>query len=129
MNPKVRQTIYLLGPIVPAALGIALLWGGIDAGTADNLAQVITGFLSLLSAGVPLVAAKKVSEQRQDGTLTSSSVEQVVRGVEAVIQTHAVATAELEQVKQAVTSAVGVVPGIGPLAAQVINSVPTPYSR
>ena len=129
MSPKIRQTIYYLGTIVPAILGIALVWGGIDAGSADNIAQIITGLLSFFSAGAPAVAAKKVSDQQKDGTLADKPVDKVVKGGQDVIANHQAATAELELVKNAVTGAVGIIPGIGPLAAQVINSFPTAYSQ
>jgi hypothetical protein len=49
--------------------------------------------------------------------------------VQEVIQNQQVATAELEMVKQAVTGAVGIIPGIGPLAAQVINAVPMQFPQ
>lgn len=49
----------------------------------------------------------------------------VVSSVQAVLEQASAATADLEKVKQAVGSVVGIIPGMGPLAAQVINSIPT----
>lgn len=130
MTPKIRQTIYQLGAIIPALLGLALIWGGIDQGAADSMSQIITGLVALLGAGAPAVAASTVAKQRQDGTLdVLSPADQVVNGVQAVLQAQTAATAELDKIKQAVTSAVGVIPGIGPLAQQIINAVPTAYSQ
>ena len=126
MSSKIRQTLYYLGTIIPGVIGIALIWGGIDSGVADNISQLVVGVLSLLGAGAPATAAVKVSQQRKDGTLDSSPVEAVVKNVNAIINAQAEATADLEKVKQAVTGAVGVIPGIGPLAQQVINSVHVP---
>jgi hypothetical protein len=130
MSPKIRESLYYLGTIVTGVLGIALIWGGIDAGAADSIGDILAGFLALIGASAPAVAAKKINEQRRDGTLdVVSPADAVVNGVQAVIQAQANANAELDKVKQAVTSAVGVIPGIGPLAAQIINSVPTAYNQ
>jgi hypothetical protein len=129
MSPKIRQTIYQLGTIIPAVLGIALVWGGIDDGAANSIAQIITGLVSLLGAGAPAIAATKVSQQTKDGTFDDvSPADAVVNGVQAVIQAQADASAELDKVKQAVTNAVGVIPGMGPLAAQIINNLPIPFA-
>jgi drug/metabolite transporter (DMT)-like permease len=130
MSPKLRESLYYLGTIITGVLGVALVWGGIDAGAAENIGDILAGFLALIGASAPAVAAKKVSEQRKDGTLdVVSPADAVVNGVQAVIQQTVSANAELERVKNAVTAAVGVVPGIGPLAQQVINSISTPYNR
>lgn len=127
MSPKVRESLYYLGTIITGVLGVALVWGGIDAGAADNIGDILAGFLALIGASAPAVAAKKVNEQRKDGTLEAvSPADAVVNGVQAVIEQTVNANAELERVKQAVTGAVGVIPGIGPLAAQVINSFSPP---
>ncbi|AIS73587.1 holin [Mycobacterium phage VohminGhazi] len=124
MNPKVRQSLYYVGTIVPGVLGIALLWGGIDAGAADNIGLVVSGVLNILGASAPATAAVTVGKQRKDGTLTGSPVESVVKGVEQVLAAQQTTQAEVEQVRQAIESAVtGAVPALGPLAQQVINSV------
>ncbi|AEJ93310.1 holin [Mycobacterium phage EricB] len=124
MNPQVRQTLYYLGTIVPGVLGIALIWGGIDAGAANNIGLIVSGALNILGAGAPATAAVTISKQRKDGTLTGSPVESVVKGVEQVLAAHQAAQEEVEQVRQAIESAVtGAVPALGPLAQQVINSV------
>ncbi|QHB37950.1 holin [Mycobacterium phage Cintron] len=130
MSPKLRETLYYLGTIVPGVIGIALIWGGIDAGSAESIGDIIVGFLSLLGASAPAVAAKKVNEQRKDGTLEPQApVDQVVNGVNAILEAQARAQSELARVQNVVAGAASVIPGVGPLAAQVINSIPTAYSQ
>ncbi|QTF81434.1 holin [Mycobacterium phage TarsusIV] len=141
MSPKVRQTIYYLGTLVPGVLGIALIWGGIDAGAADNLGDIIAGVLNLIGAGAPATAAVKVNSQRKDGTLSASPVEQATKAVEQVLAARDAAQAQVDQVTQAVGSVLNDVQlaanavNLGPLAAQIINGVlpvdhqpPTAYS-
>lgn len=124
MTPKLRQSIYYLGTIVPGVLGLALIWGGIDAGAAKNIGDILVGLTSLLGAAAPATAAVKVQQQRKDGTLDNlSPAEQVVKSVQSVIQAQASASSDLELVKQAVAGAVGIIPGIGPLASQIINTI------
>lgn len=126
MSPKVRETLYYLGTVIPGILGIALIWGGIDAGAAESIQSILVGALNLIGAAAPATAAVKVRQQRKDGTLSASPVEQVTKGVEQVLAAKQAAEAEVEKVKQALETAVsGAVPVLGPLAAQVINSVPT----
>ncbi|QHB38040.1 holin [Mycobacterium phage Noelle] len=139
MSPKVRQTIYYLGTIIPGVLGIALIWGGIDAGAAQSIGDIIAGAVALLGASAPAVAAKKVNEQRKDGTLVPQApVEQVVNGVQAVIAAQQAAQAELDRVRDVVTGAIGIVPNVvpqlGPLAQQAVDALngfapPTAYSQ
>lgn len=125
MSPKIRQSLYYLGTIVPALLGLGLIWGAVDQGTANNVADIVVGIVSLFGAAAPATAAVKVGQQRKDGTFDPvSPADAVVNGVQTVIAQQAAAAAELEKVKNAVTSAVGIIPGIGPLAQQVINAIP-----
>ncbi|ASW31357.1 holin [Mycobacterium phage Lokk] len=122
MSPKVRESLYYLGTLVPGVLGIALIWGGIDAGAAQNIGDIIAGALNLIGATAPATAAVKVNQQRRDGTLSTSPVDQVAKGVEQVLAAQQTAQAEVERVKQALEAAVtGAVPALGPLANQIIN--------
>lgn len=129
MSPKVRQTIYYLGTLVPGILGIALIWGGIDAGAAQNIGDIIAGALNLIGAGVPATAAITVGKQRKDGTLATSPVEQVTKGIEAVVAARNAAQAEVDKVTTAVGGVLNDVQAaanavnLGPLASQIINGV------
>jgi len=125
MSPKIRESLYQLASVLLAGLGLAQVWGGVDGGTVDNINQIVTGLLTLLGAGAPAVAAKKVNTQRKDGTLdTVAPADQVINGVQAVIEARAAAQAEVDRVKQAVNDIAATVPVLGPLATQVINSIP-----
>ncbi|QJD52568.1 holin [Mycobacterium phage AN9] len=130
MSPKIRETLYYVGTLVPGILGIALIWGGIDAGAAANVGDIVAGALNLIGATAPATAAVKVNRQRKDGTLTASPVEQVTKGVEQVLAAKQTAEAEVERVKQALeTAANGAVPQLGPLASQILNGVLPAYSQ
>ncbi|AEJ94496.1 holin [Mycobacterium phage Backyardigan] len=139
MSPKIRESLYYVGTIIPALLGLGMIWGGIDAGAAESIGSIVTGALALLGAVAPATAAVKVNQQRKDGTLEPiAPVEQVVNGVQAVIAAQQAAQAELDRVKDAVTGAIGIVPNIvpqlGPLAQQAVDAIngfapPTAYSQ
>ncbi|AZS08214.1 holin [Mycobacterium phage IronMan] len=135
MSPKVRQTIYYLGTIVPGVLGIALVWGGIDAGAANSIGDIIAGALALIGASAPATAAVQVGKQRKDGTLATSAVEQVTKGVEQVIAARDAAQAEVERVTQAVGGVLGDVQraaeaiNLGPLASQILKGLPNAYPQ
>jgi hypothetical protein len=106
--------------LIAAAAGSA---HGADLSVLDFGQWMIALGAALTAGGGVFVLPNKSTEP------VVSPAEQVVNGVQAVISAQANATAELDKVKQAVTAAVGVIPGIGPLAAQVINSFPTAYSQ
>lgn len=123
MTPKVRQSIYYLGTIVPALLGLLMIWGGIDAGSADHLSQIASGLVALLGAGAPAVAAEQVRKQRKDGTL-GTPAEQVISGMQAVLDARTAAENEVERAKAEVEramQAVAVVPVLGPLSKLVVD--------
>ncbi|AER49849.1 holin [Mycobacterium phage LHTSCC] len=137
MSPKIRESLYYVGTIIPALLGLGMIWGGIDAGAASSIGDILAGALALIGATAPATAAVKVNKQRKDGTLEPlAPVDQVVNGVQAVIAAQHAAQAELDRVKDAVTGAIGVIPGVlpqlGPLAQQAVDAVnafPTAYSQ
>ena len=119
MSPKLAQTIYQLGALISAVLGIALIWGGIDAGAANSIAQIVAGITALFGGAAPAVAAKRVNDQRKDGMFDSvGPADQVINGVQAVIEAQAKAQTDIDRVKDVVTSVIG---GLGPLASAVIK--------
>ena len=56
MSPKIRQSLYYLGAMVPSVLGFLLIWGGIDQGAADNLGQIVAGIINMVGAAAPATA-------------------------------------------------------------------------
>jgi hypothetical protein len=124
MSPKFRQTIYYIGTLISGVIGIALLWGGISSGSADSIQQIVAGVVSLLGAGAPAIAAKKVDTQRKDGTFDPvPPADQVINGVNAVIAARDAAQAEADRVKDAVADVVNEIPVLGPLASQAIKNI------
>ena len=129
MSPKARQIVYYIGTLVPGLLGLALIFGGIEAGAAENLEAIVAGFLNLLGASAPATAAVKVRQQRKDGTLTGSPAEQVTRGVEQVIEAKRAAEEEVARVRQVFDTAIGGVPVLGPRVSQLIGDAWQAYSE
>ena len=127
MNSKIAQTIYLGGTVVSGIIGITLIWGGIDAGTADSLNQIIGGIGVLLGgSGAAGTAAVRVNKQRKDGTFDTppSPADQVIQALPTVVEQATQAVAELDRVKQAATDALGsTVTILGPLAKQAIDAI------
>lgn len=127
MNSKLAQTIYQLGTVIAGVLGIALIWGGIDAGSAANIGQIIAGITALIPGAASGTAAVRVGKQRANGTLDASPVDQVLGGLSAITGAQATAAEvaaqaadDLAKVTTAITGAIGGVPVIGPaLGAQV----------
>ncbi|MCG7607067.1 hypothetical protein [Mycobacterium sp. CnD-18-1] len=124
MNPKIAQTIYQLGVAVSAVVGVLLVWGGIDAGAADSVNQIIGGLVALIPGATSAVAAKRVSEQRKDGTLDKvAPADAAVTAIQQTVENVSQAQAELDKVKQAATDALSAVPGAGPLTQKIIDSL------
>ena len=129
MNPKIAQTVYAIGTIIPAILSIGLIWGGLDQGVADGVNQLTAGVVALLCGVAPATATVRVAKQRKDGTFdVLAPVDQVVTGVQAVLNAQTQAISDVEKVKQAISDAVSIapaaiatIPALGPLAQQVIN--------
>ncbi|QDP44596.1 holin [Mycobacterium phage NothingSpecial] len=129
MTPKVRQSIYHVGTLIPGLVGLAMIWFGLNTDDADSIIQVISGALALFGASAPAIAAKSVRDQRKDGTLTASPVEQVAKGIEQVIAVRDAAQAEVDRVTSVVGNVLNDVQlaaqavNLGPLASQIINGV------
>lgn len=125
MTPRIRQSIYYLGTVISGVIGIALLWGGLSAGVADHANQIVAGLVALLGGAAPAVAAKTVSKQISEGKFEAHSpADQVIEGINAVVAARSAAQAEIDRVKDAVTSVVQDVPVLGPLAKQALDALP-----
>jgi len=134
LSPKVAQTVYDIGTIVSGVVGIALIWGGVSADTAQSIDLIVSGLGTLLGGTAPAAtAAVRVRSQRADGTLGGNPLDQVANGLQAIVAAettaaniHAQAVSELDRAKQVATSVLGSAPVIGPLAAQVISNAHLP---
>ena len=125
--PKIRQTIYAVGTIATALLGILSLWKFVDPATASVVNAGLAGILSLLGAGAAGTAAVAVNKQRHDGTfeapLEVSPADAVVGGIQAVLGAKQAAERELNRVQQAIAEAVNDIPVLGPLATQIFDQL------
>lgn len=124
MSAKLRQSFYYVSTIVTGLIGLGLLYGGLSAGLADHVTEVLAGIGGLLGATGPALAAGKVKEQRKDGTFDSlDPASQVAAGMKAVQAQLDAARSQAEAVKAVVSNVVDDVPVLGPLAADVLDRI------
>lgn len=125
MTPKVRQVLYLVGVIIFAVLALLSAFRVIDENVAANVSAAVTAFLGLFGVTVSGTAAWAVTKQQRNGAFEHvAPADQVINGIDAVIAQAQHAQAEMDRVKDAVTTAVNDVPVLGPLAQQAIDSLP-----
>lgn len=129
MSPKLRQLLYAAGVAAFALLTVLSTFRVIDENTAASISAALTAVLGLFGVTISGTAAWAVTKQQQAGAFDAHSpADQVVSGINAVIAQAQNAQAEIERVKDAVTSAVDQVPVLGPvlgpLAQQALDSLP-----
>lgn len=124
MSAKLRQSFYYVSTIVTGFIGLGLLYGGLSAGLADHVTEVLAGIGGLLGATGPALAGAKVKEQRKDGTFDHTDpVGQVAAGMKAVQDQIEAARSQAEAVKAVVSNVVDDVPVLGPLAADALSKI------
>lgn len=127
MTPKVRQYLYVFGVVVFAALTVASTFKVIDPNVAASVSAAVTAVLGLFGVTVAGTAAYNTNKQRNDGTFDrvgpQDPADMVVNGIEAVLQAQREAEANVDRVKEAVTTAVKDVPVLGPLASQALDQI------
>ena len=126
MSPKARQILYVVGVVAFAVLTILSTTKVIDGNTAASISAALTAVLGLFGVTVSGTAALAVTRQKNSGAFEEhSAADQVVNGINAVINQAQNAQAEVDRVKEAVITAVNDVPIIGttlgPLAQQAID--------
>lgn len=127
MTPKVRQYLYVFGVVVFAVLTVASTFKVIDPSVAASVSAAVTAVLGLFGVTVAGTAAYNTNKQRHDGTFDSVNpvdpADMVVNGIEAVLKAQREAEANVDRVKEAVTTAVRDVPVLGPLASQALDQI------
>jgi hypothetical protein len=125
MTPKVRQILYVAGVVAFALLTLLSATKVIDGETAASVSAALTAVLGLFGVTVSGVAYGAVTKQQHAGAFDPKSpADQVVTGINAVIAQAEHAQAEVDRVKEAVSTAVADVPILGPLAQQAIDRLP-----
>jgi len=125
MSPKVRQILYSAGVVAFALLALLSTLRVIDEHTAASISASLTALLGLFGVTVSGVAYGAVTKQQHNGAFDPQSpADQVVTGINRVIEQANQAQAEVERVKEAVSTAVQDVPVLGPLAQQAIDRLP-----
>ncbi len=125
MTPRFRQVLYALGLVIFAVLTLLSTLRIIDDAVAASVSAAVTAILGLFGVTVSGTAAWAVTKQQKSGAFTEHSpADQVVSGINAVIAQAQHAQAEVDRVKDAVSTAVAEVPVLGPLAKQAIDSLP-----
>lgn len=129
MTPKIRQMLYAVGVVAFALLTVLSTFRVIDSDTAASVSAALTALLGLFGVTVSGTAAYAVSKQVHDGVFEKhSAADQVITGLNAVIEQANNAQAEVERVKEAVTTAVADVPVLGPLAKQALDVLDEKFS-
>ncbi|WP_458317089.1 hypothetical protein [Mycolicibacterium brisbanense] len=127
MTAQLRQWFYLLSALASAIVPILVTLRVITENQGNQwlgLVAALGGILGTAGAGT---AAVILGKQRKDGTLeTAAPADAAITAIQQTVQNVTTATSELDKVKQAAADALGTVPGVGPLAAQVINAVRLP---
>lgn len=126
MTPKVRQILYVVGVVAFALLTVLSATKVIDGQTAASVSAALTAVLGLFGVTVSGVAYNAVSKQQNNGAFDPppSPADQVVNGINAVLAQAEQAQAEVDRVKEAVSTAVADVPILGPLAQQALDRLP-----
>lgn len=129
MTPKIRQMLYSAGVIAFALLTLLSTLRIIDAETAASISAALTAVLGLFGVTVSGTAAWAVSKQTKSGAFDHPSpADQVVAGMNAVIEQASRAQVEVDRVKEAMVAAVNEVPvlgtTLGPLAKQALDKLP-----
>jgi predicted RecA/RadA family phage recombinase len=126
MTPKVRQILYVMGVVAFALLTVLSATRVIDGQTAASVSAALTAVLGLFGVTVSGVAYGAVTKQQHNGAFDApaSPADQVVTGINRVLEQAATAQAEVERVKDAVSTAVQDIPILGPLAQQAIDRLP-----
>lgn len=134
MSPKARQILYVAGVVAFAVLTLLSANQVIDQNTAASVSAALTAILGLFGVTVSGTAALAVTRQQHNGAFDQvSPADQVVNGINAVINQAQNAQAEVDRVKEAVVAAVNDVPVVGdtlgPLAQQAIDKLNTELGR
>jgi glucan phosphoethanolaminetransferase (alkaline phosphatase superfamily) len=120
--------LYTAGIVTFALLTLLSTLRVIDQDTAASISAALTAVLGLFGVTVSGTAAWAVTKQQHSGAFTEPSpADQVVTGINRVIEQAANAQAEVDRVKEAVTTAVNDVPVLGPvlgpLAQQALDKL------
>ena len=124
MTPKIRQTLYAVGTVATAILGVLSLWRVIDPATANHASAAVAALLSLLGVGAAGTAAVVTNKQRAEGMFDQQATADLVVGaVQAVIEAKQHAEEEANRVAEAVAGLTREVPVLGPLASQILDQI------
>jgi glucan phosphoethanolaminetransferase (alkaline phosphatase superfamily) len=123
MSPKIRQYLYVFGVVAFASLTVLSTLKIIDPNTAASVSAALTSVLGLLGISVASTAAYNINKQKKNGAFDSiDPAEQVINGINAVIDQQQQAQNAADRVKNALNDAVKDIPVLGPLAQQAMKN-------
>lgn len=129
MSPKFREILYKVGAAVFAIISLLSAFHIINPAASTALSFALDALLGLFGVTVAGTAAYNTAKQRRDGTFdTAPQVapeDQVINGLQEVLNNQVNAQAAVERVKEAVSSVAKDVPVFGPLAQQALDSIVT----
>ena len=126
MNSKMRQTAYLMGTIATGIITLLSVWNGMSGEAATALSNTVTALLGLLGVGATATATAVVTKQRREGVLDHSPLspaDQAITGIQATVAQAQQAADDIKKLQDAAAGALVNMPGIGPLAQQMIDSL------
>jgi hypothetical protein len=143
MNASFRKYWYLATGLIAALIPIAIQFGLLDAGQANNTSTLITTIGSMLGAGGALTASAVTHKQQQEGMPESgptNPLEIITRNAPVVLQQAAEAQANVDKMREVtadlvtgLTNTLNATPIVGgmvapttDLAQQAINSILRP---
>ena len=123
MSPKIRQYLYVFGVVAFASFTVLSTLKIIDPNTAASVSAALTSVLGLLGISVASTAAYNINKQKKNGAFDSiDPAEQVINGINAVIDQQQQAQNAADRVKNALNDAVKDIPVLGPLAQQAMKN-------
>lgn len=125
MAPKARQLLYVFGVVAFAALTVLSTFKVIEPEAAASVSAALTSVLGLFGVSVAGTAAYNINKQTKNGSFDNlDPADQVINGINAVVNQQQAAQQAADRVKEAFNNAVKDIPVLGPLAQQAINSLP-----
>lgn len=125
ITPKIREILYAFGLLAFAVLTVLSTLRIIDGTVAASVSAALTAILGLFGVTVSGTAAYQVRKQIKTGTFEATDpADQVIRGVNAVVEQAQMAQSEVNRVTQVLTDAVEDatrIPVLGPLAKQALD--------
>ena len=115
-TPKIRQVIYNVAKIAGGLIPLLVIFHILNPVSGDAVLNLI-GVLGAIATGGAVTASTTLAAQIKDGTLdfTGTSAEQAIAAIQATIGQATAAASDLNQIRQAITTATAATPATASL--------------